>query len=352
MTNVLFVVGSTGGHLYPALSIYPYCVKHGYNVTILAPESVKNKLKIDHQNIYYQADISASFSSLATFLKNTVEIDGFIKKIDTVVSFGSVFSIPSSLVAKFKGKKLVLVEQNVLPGRSNRFLSLFAKKIVVPFEESISFLLFKNKAIVMLTPIRQEFVDNLGSNNVFNGSDGILFFGGSLGSRTINELAIFFLKQNILPDFKRIFIITGNKLFGEFLEKLRNESIFNYSNLDLEEIDFNYHGRGVKVLKYSNDIMNLYNNSHLVISRAGGSTISEVLYLKKRALLIPYPYSMDNHQLLNAKVACKYAKFLDYLEEPVDLNKFVEKLDNLKSSVLEYSKQVRFFDYDIFLSLI
>lgn len=348
MVNLLFVVGSTGGHLYPALSILPYCKKLGFNCTILGPKSIKNKLRIEEDKLFLLDDLYLKEFNfpikLINSIRKTLEI---IRDKDVVVSFGSIFSVPPSLVGKFRKKGLIITDQNVLPGRATRILSYFADITIIPFQESISFIPKRTKKIIMLPPIREELI------NIEKGEENtLLLFGGSLGSRTINNIGIELIKNAGLLDkkIKKIVLITGKNLFDEVVYKIKEQ--FNKDiqgadkiSLDLKNVEFT-------ILKYSTNMACLYKDSLIVISRAGGSTLSELLYLKKRAIVIPYPYALDNHQLINAKVVKKYSNFIDYIEEPIDFGKVLEKIEKLIQMEPEYLNEVSFFNFEVFFEKI
>ncbi|MFN3995705.1 MAG: UDP-N-acetylglucosamine--N-acetylmuramyl-(pentapeptide) pyrophosphoryl-undecaprenol N-acetylglucosamine transferase [bacterium] len=340
MANLLFVVGSTGGHLYPAISLIPETQNRKHEYIILAPENIKNKIKnIDQEKTFFQKEFSLrKISSYKNILNNLNTSLDIMKKVDVVISFGSIYSAIPSIIAKFKNKKLILMEQNALPGRATRLLSSLAYLTILPFEESLKYVKSR-KTLIMLSPIREDIL-KIKSENSENNNKTILFFGGSLGSKAINNLAINFLlslnKYNI--PLKQVKIITGIKLFNEFNNRIKE--VKNLLPKDLE----------IKIQDYESDMAKAYKESFIVVSRAGGSTIAELLFLKKRAIVIPYPYALDNHQLYNAKTAKNYTNFIEYLEEPVNIDEFFKKLEFLIECKPVYLKEVKFFDYDKFFN--
>ena len=108
----------------------------------------------------------------------------------------------------------------------------------------------------------------------------MLIIGGSQGARSINK----HFKKNITKYIEKgIQIIwqTGNNSL-DIISDINNDNILMFDFID--------------------DIENAYAASDLVVSRAGATAISEILFLKKPSILIPYPYASDNHQEINAKV--------------------------------------------------
>ncbi|MEN3015429.1 MAG: UDP-N-acetylglucosamine--N-acetylmuramyl-(pentapeptide) pyrophosphoryl-undecaprenol N-acetylglucosamine transferase [bacterium] len=353
MKKALFVVSSTGGHLYPAISIISKFADKQADFYIIAPESLKSKIAdsafVNNSSVIYQPDVS--LTKIPNILKNTLSSLKITNKVNTVVSLGSIFCVPVSISSKINRRKLIVMDQNVLPGRATRFLSIFADHVIVPFSESLRFLPFKSKTIVMLCPIRQEIQSLVCQDNNHDMLESILFFGGSLGSKTINQLSIEFIK-NLDGTFKSVKVIAGKNLFSDYVNQIREMWGKNFELISDDKVVFSVNGCIVNVIKYSVSMADVYKDAKVIVSRAGGSSLSELLYLNKRAVVIPYPYAMDNHQLWNAKVVKEYVNFIDYLQEPIDYKEFFEKLERVLNVKPRFERQVRFFDYEFFWNLI
>lgn len=183
-------------------------------------------------------------------------------------------------------------EQNVIPGRANRFLAGFANRIAVSFPQSSSW--FKNekdKIVVTGNPLRKSivFVER-GKALYFFGFSPEKFtvaaMGGSLGSSRINE------------EFSKAVTITNYRP--------RLQVIHLCGQADFEVLRKRYAevGSQVKLYKFLNSMHYLYSASDLVICRAGATTISELIYFKVPAIIIPYPYAY-RHQFSNALILQK-----------------------------------------------
>jgi UDP-N-acetylglucosamine--N-acetylmuramyl-(pentapeptide) pyrophosphoryl-undecaprenol N-acetylglucosamine transferase len=150
-------------------------------------------------------------------------------------------------------------------------------------------------AIAIGPIVRKEFVKDytsLSKDTIFKKLNlnpkltNILVIGGSQGAKHINDTILLIAKKRIIPNINIIWI-TGNKFYQEYkneIKKLPNNII---------------------PIPYYEKMWELYKIANIVISRAGASTISEILFLQKKAILIPYPYSSDNHQYHNAIEALK-----------------------------------------------
>ena len=201
----------------------------------------------------------------------------FRHKIDYVVCFGGYISLPVGIAAILTNKSLILHEQNSILGTSNKLLAKFAKIIFLGFPLSAGST--KNTKIVG-NPIRK--ITDL-KNNSHNNKDVIKIYitGGSLGSDFINKnipVAIGSLKASIE--------VKHQSGIG------KSEGIMAlYSKDILVEVEEFY--------KCPQEII-LW--ADFVISRAGALTLSEVISMNKGSLMIPFPSSIDNHQLLNAQM--------------------------------------------------
>jgi UDP-N-acetylglucosamine--N-acetylmuramyl-(pentapeptide) pyrophosphoryl-undecaprenol N-acetylglucosamine transferase len=154
--------------------------------------------------------------------------------------------------------------------------------VAVSFSESTSY--FKKKSLLTGNFIREEFFQ-VAQSNRNNNQKKILIFGGSIGARSIN------LKM-----------VSVAKLLGDIKEDISIVHLTGNSE-DTERLKIAYANSGIKatVQEYSFEIPNLYFDSDFVISRAGATTISELIALQKPAILIPYPHA-GGHQRLNAKI--------------------------------------------------
>jgi len=328
--RILVVTGSSGGHIFPALSFLDALKNRGKDVEALLVLPKKG-IKIQVKNISFKTNyisISSikpgfnlrSFSAILRFLKGACEsiLLLFKFKPDVVVGFGSLVSIPLVFFARTLNIKTLIHEQNVIPGRANRFLAGFANKIAVSFNETRVYF-EKNRAKILLTgnPIRKEMVriDKGRALDFFglrNERFTILVMGGSQASHRIN---LGFLKAiSKIPDKPRLQVIhlTGAKDY-DLLNK-------NYKDLNIEFRLFDF----LEAMQYA------YSASDLVISRAGATTITEIIFFGLPAIIIPYPFAYK-HQAANAEVLRRLGSGIIIQDEELDsdiLGKNIEELIN------------------------
>jgi UDP-N-acetylglucosamine--N-acetylmuramyl-(pentapeptide) pyrophosphoryl-undecaprenol N-acetylglucosamine transferase len=273
-----------------------------------------------------------------------VAIFGFLKGIaesflillrfrpDVAVGFGSLTCIPMILLSKLLGIKTLIHEQNVIPGRANRLMARFSDRIAVSFKETMGYLKDYQKKIALTgNPIRSELkkcgrsesLDFFGlSDNKFT----ILVMGGSLGSHNIN---VAFLKSisNFTDKTKlQIIHLTGAKDY----EPLKN----SYKNLDCI----------VRLYSFLKPMQYAYSACDIAITRAGATTIAEIMDFRVPAIIIPYPYAYQ-HQLDNAKVLERIGSAIIIEDSQLQtgiltetLNRLINHPDRLKEMSSCYNK--------------
>ena len=199
-------------------------------------------------------------------------------KPSLVVGFGGYTSIPTILAAKVLNKKILIHEQNSVMGKTNRFLSRISTKIAITYKNTT----FAHKsAILSGIPIRKLKVKK---NKKNKNKKTILIIGGSQGAQVFGEIikkVLLRFDKNLL---KKIFIV--HQVKKEDLKSMKNF----YRNINIE----------FKIKSFFTDIYDEINNSDLIISRCGASTLAEIEFFKKFCILIPLPTSANNHQFYNA----------------------------------------------------
>jgi UDP-N-acetylglucosamine--N-acetylmuramyl-(pentapeptide) pyrophosphoryl-undecaprenol N-acetylglucosamine transferase len=204
-----------------------------------------------------------------------------VTKTKLLIVMGGYISLPASLAAKILNIKLIVHEQNSIPGLTNKILSYISDQNFSAFPNSL------RKSKIIGNPIRREIKLVKNPKERFLNRKGpirILVFGGSLGAKVFNQLLPFIFK--IINDKNKLSITHQS---GENMFDLLKES---------------YKGSGFKVeiKKYIFDMDRKYNWADIVISRSGAMTISELIDSGTASILIPYPSAVDNHQYFNAKI--------------------------------------------------
>jgi len=298
--KVLLVTGSSGGHIFPSLGFLDFIRRTRPDIETLlmlpksasVPGDVFGKYKVRRISataLRFQLNKKNIYAAVS-FLKGAVEslivIFGF--RPDVVIGFGSIASVPCVLFAWILRIRTIVHEQNLVPGRANRFLGHFCDRIAVSFKESRAYFgVSSSKTVFTGMPLRNDMarmdksmaLDFFGlSRNKFT----VLVMGGSLGSSHINRQ--FFLSAERLRqghDFQVIHL-SGPSDFGWLAA--------GYKKLALE----------ARVFKFLEKMQYAYSASDLVLCRGGALTIAEIVYFRVPAVIVPYPFA-HQHQRRNAE---------------------------------------------------
>ena len=204
-----------------------------------------------------------------------------------VLGFGGYPSVAPVLAAKIFGITTIIHEQNAVIGRANKLLSTISNILALSFENTKN--VSNNKNLIYSgNPVRDEFFD-IGKSKyaIPNNEDKfhVLIYGGSLGASFFSEHLTSIICS--MPEHikKRVKII--QQVRKEDIDKVQGKYIQN--KIDCE------------ISVFFNNIFTKFKLAHLVITRAGGSTVAEIIASKKPAILVPLSNSLDNHQLENAQ---------------------------------------------------
>jgi len=291
--RVLISGGGTAGHIHPALAVGRKLKEKNRDIQITFVGSTR-KLERSIMDHYHADFIPLKIEGLkgrgikiarslfilpAAFLRS---MSILIKlKPSLSIGVGGYSSGPIVLISAWLGIPTLILEQNSLPGFTNRMLIPWVKKAVVSFESSLPY--FKKKGICLGNPVRDEFYALPPKQRTDRLT--LLIFGGSQGSRFLNEGMI-----KSLP------------LLTQEAENLIIYHQTGENNLEQVKQAYLKHGiRNVMVKAFFHNMADYFQKSDLVICRAGATTIAELIAGKKASLLIPFAGAADNHQLHNAK---------------------------------------------------
>ncbi len=211
-------------------------------------------------------------------------IDDF--KPDLIIGVGGYSSGPVAFAAYLKGIPVVVQEQNILPGITNKIMGVFARRIHVSFEETRA--CFKRKKTVFSgNPVRQSILDARKRREAARAGEPTCLFtllvaGGSQGARGVN--------RNMMD------------ALSSLTDKENLTVIHQTGETDLEMVRDAYLSAGITadVSAFYTDMDARYEQADLVICRAGATTLSEITVMGLPAILIPFPHAADNHQVKNA----------------------------------------------------
>ncbi len=290
--------GGTGGHLFPGIAIALEIMGRSPENRILFigtgrlfESSILAEAGFDHRKITVEGikgrGLIKQVLSIMKMPIGLFEAILIIKRFkpDLVIGMGSYSAGPVVLGAWFLGVKIVLHEQNVLPGITNRVLDRFADIIFLSFAETTASL--KNKNILVTgNPLRREILsrtrDLKQKSEPSAGSFTVLIVGGSQGAHAIN-MAVIKAALHIREKQKFFFI---HQAGIEDEETVRTAYQENHIACEVKHF---FHDMDVQ-----------YSKADLVVSRAGATTVAEITATGKAVIFIPFPFAADNHQVLNA----------------------------------------------------
>ena len=297
--KVLLAGSSSGGHIFPALALAEELTKEK-NIEIFflqtrnedIDKQIAGKgfglIEFNLKDVSFSNFKKAFLSIFKLFFAFFRSLGILLKlKPDIVLGFGGYHSGPIVLVAHFLRIPTLIHEQNVLAGKANRILAKFVDKIAVTFQESTIY--FKSKKTVFTgCPVRKEITDisleeARKKYNVKDDKFTIFIMGGSQGSHNINLKSLNAISAIIDKERLRVIHITGYQDYSLVLKE--------YSKMNIDALVFAF----LKEIGYA------YKLADIAITRAGASTISELIALRLPAIIIPYPFA-GGHQMMNASI--------------------------------------------------
>ena len=179
--------------------------------------------------------------------------------------------------------KTAILEQNALPGLTNRALGKFVDRVYISFEESRRFFP-GGRTILSGNPVRRDIITKLEDRRGRAERFSILVFGGSQGATAIN--AAFLDAAEFLTD-----IWSGLKVVHQTGQDGFETVAAAYKRKNLK----------VEAQQFIEAMGEAYNSADLVVCRAGATSLAEITAAGLPSILIPYPFASDDHQTVNAR---------------------------------------------------
>lgn len=317
----LLSAGGSGGHLLPAKQLASKLLKSDKVKAVLFAAAGLQQNKIFSKEYPYVEISSAPlrknffyfFWGMGVILKGFIKALGLIWKFkpDVVVGFGSYHTFPVMLAARILCKPIVLFEPNIGFGKVHRFFLKSAKKVAMQFPPKEEIL---NCELVAPLPWDEKLkaIDKEEAKarlKLKKDLPLIFVFGGSQGASFLND---------IMP--KTAFLLGEKDVKFQIVHLTGSDS-------SAEKVKSQYDAWRIPcfVRSFEKNISLYFSAADFVICRAGASTISELVFFEKPSLLIPFPASSENHQMLNAL----------FLQEKIRAVKVLEQKNADESSVME-----------------
>ncbi len=296
--GVLIVAGGTGGHVFPALATAEVLVQRGVPVLWLGtPRGLESRV------------VPAAGHRLETVTVSGLRGNGWLgwlqapwmvlraiaqairvmrrERPSVVLGMGGYVAGPAGIAAWLLRRPLVIHEQNATPGLTNKLLVPLARYVLTGLDAPLA---AGSKKRFVGNPVRAEIAALPTPSQRYGGREGrprLLVIGGSLGARTLNQR---------LPE-----------ALAKLAEAERPEVLHQAGTRTLQMAVDAYQQAGVTadVREFIDDMAEAYQWCDLVICRAGALTVSELAAAGLPAILVPYPYAVDDHQSANAEFLCR-----------------------------------------------
>jgi len=335
--KILISTGGSGGHVVPATILYEH-LKNQFHVFMSTDNRGmkfldKNKYNLEIFNVMPLSKnifLLPFQIFLITYL--TIKSILFLKKrkIDILISTGGYMSLPLCLASKILNKKIFLFEPNMVLGRSNKFFIKSCERIFC-YSDKVRNLpnQYISKISVIPALLRKNFYD-VKKADIIDKNINLLIIGGSQGAKFFDRL----VQSSITKISKKYHLKIYQQTNSDNFAVLKN--FYKDSNIDCELFDFN------------EDISNLMSKSNICITRAGASTLAELVFLNLPFVAIPLPTSKDNHQFENAffykEIGCNWILNQNEIDDETLVNKLFNIIDN-KDKFLVKKIRMKNFSY-------
>lgn len=315
--KILIATGGTGGHVMPANGLAKHLIENNFLVDITVDnrglkylkKSRNYNVKIISSSTIFQRSFFTLILSFLRILKAIIISIIYLlhSRPNMIFGMGGYSSFPVCIAAKIIGIPFIIYENNLILGKTNKYLLPFAKKIIISYGniEGIKSQ-YKSKIVVTGNIIRKEILELKKKNfSRINQKLSLLILGGSQAAKVFAEK----LPKIIIKCTKEKL---GLKIYQQCLDGQKKSLSAIYRK---NKIDF-------KLFSFTKNITNYLYKSNLVITRSGASMSAELINCKIPFISIPLPTSADNHQLKNALYYKKKGFSFLIEESQIDKNLF------------------------------
>jgi len=316
---VLIMAGGTGGHIFPGLAVAEKLRAQGVPVVWLGAEGgMETKVVPAHGIELITVPVGGlRGKGLKTRLMAPLMLArallaslSALRRIKprSVLSMGGYVAGPGGVAARLTGCPLLVHEQNRVAGFTNRKLAAHAKRVLAGFSDALPGAEWVGnpvRAAIAALPAPRE---RMGSRT---GRPRLLVLGGSLGARALN--------------------IALPQALALIPQALRPEVLHQCGNRGIDEAREAYARAGVEaqIVPFIEDMAGTYAWADLAVCRAGALTLAELTAAGLGAVLVPFPYAVDDHQTRNAEalVAAGAAELMQ--EKDLDVQQLAQRLEAL-----------------------
>ncbi len=296
--TIALAAGGTGGHIFPAEALARALIGQGCRVTLMTDQRGQGfsalpeveLVRLSGSAVLGRSALQKAIA-LGGLMRGAVQARGPLRRsgAKAVVGFGGFASVPPVWAARSLGLPIVLHEQNAVLGRANRLLAGNAAALATAFPE-IRAVKARDRSRLRhvgnpvrdaVAALREKDYPQIGVDSRLS----LLVTGGSQGAKAFDTL---------VPD--------ALALLPEALRH-RLDLVQQVREADRDALAERYRGLGItaNLAPFFKDLPDHLAAAHLLIGRAGASTIFELAMAGRPGLLIPYPHAADDHQRVNAE---------------------------------------------------
>ena len=296
---IVLVSGGTGGHVFPAEALAKNLRAKGYTLALFTDNrGAAWASALDDVTTYAIRAGRVTGVALVQRLKGVMDLAlgglqsrRLLSQLapSVVIGFGGYTTVPAIMAAASLRLPIIIHEQNALLGRANRLLAPRVSAIATSFPETLRLRdEDRHKVIRTGNPVRagfQELRDKPYHEPKRGDEINILVTGGSQGAQI----------------FSKVVPIALARITDETRRRIRLSQQCRYEDLDEVQAAYQHMDLNAEVAPFFDDIAQRLDQAHLVVCRAGASTIAELTAAGRPSILVPYAHAADDHQTCNAQ---------------------------------------------------
>jgi UDP-N-acetylglucosamine--N-acetylmuramyl-(pentapeptide) pyrophosphoryl-undecaprenol N-acetylglucosamine transferase len=294
---LVLAAGGTGGHVFPARALAAEIKSRGWYVAFITDvrgAAISSMEDIETFTVSAGGiagkSIWGRLSSIVSLGIGMVQAWFILKRLkpDVVVGFGGYPSVPTMMAAKYGNYVMAIHEQNAVLGRANRLLASSVARIATSYNTMKAIPDHVTQSVTLTgMPVRQQVIDcrhtpyaDINESGPLN----LLVLGGSQGALVLSQIVPAAIAM--LDDAMRRRVRVVQQCRVEDLENVRRA----YEEIGVDAV----------LDTFIDDVPRRIVDAHLLIARAGASTVAECMVIGRPAILVPYPHAVDDHQSANA----------------------------------------------------
>jgi UDP-N-acetylglucosamine--N-acetylmuramyl-(pentapeptide) pyrophosphoryl-undecaprenol N-acetylglucosamine transferase len=322
--RVVIAGGGTGGHLFPGIAIAEEFLRRDGKTEVIfigTDRGIESRLlgklgydlkKIDIEGVKGRGikALAKGFYQIPKSMWQSRQILNQFRP-ELVMGVGGYASGPAVLAAHFMGIPTAIAEQNATPGITNKILGKFVDKVFVTYAQTQE-CFSRQRVILSGNPVRLSVATKHAQKREKKEYWQVLIFGGSQGAEAINKCIV-----DMLPRLQEV--------------KERVKILHQTGSKQLEEVSKAYKKTGVdaEVKDFIIDMAGAYADADLIICRAGATSLAEITAAGRAAVLIPFPFAANDHQLKNAQALAAEGAAVVITERELSAEKLFDAVMNI-----------------------